>query len=333
MSVPGPRFANCLTPFRGSICSTPVRPAVGFCCSTELVKERSRSCRALPRRRPSACSRGVAVWPVVLATPRFGRSRLSAISGGCAMESGSSAAGGTGLRVAPPEHFPLPPLVGDDRAAAYAHVGVTVDPAARALPTPRSCSRALVYAPALSSPRCAWWVPTRWSPKARVSTRGAWSAIGPSSVRVLSSVVAPWSMRGSTVGSGAVLDGVVQVAPGVHIRVGAHVQGPQAVWPDHPAAGPRGETERSGRTDVVLGVAAPPAWRAACSGRRCVRGGRACAGSGSGSLSLNVCVLRRADSISSASVVSRRCGSPRFAASPVSIPRLVAFRPHGFNHR
>ena len=173
------------------------------------------------------------------------------------MESGSSAAGRTGLRVAPAEHSRLPPLVGDDGAAAYAHVGVTVDPAARVADTAQLLAGARVRAGAVVSEMCLVGSNALVAEGARLD---AWCVVGDRAVIGAGAQLGSGTLvdAGSTVGSGAVLDGVVQVAPGVHIRVGAHVQGPQAVWPDHPAAGPRGETERSGRTDVVLGVASPP---------------------------------------------------------------------------
>ena len=172
------------------------------------------------------------------------------------MESGSSAAGGSGLRVAPAEHSRLPPLVGDDGAAAYAHVGVTVDPAARVADTAQLLAGARVRAGAVVSEMCLVGSNALVAEGARLD---AWCVVGDRAVIGAGAQLGSGTLvdAGSTVGSGAVLDGVVQVAPGVHIRVGAHVQGPQAVWPDHAAAGPRGETEPSARSDVALGVAAP----------------------------------------------------------------------------
>ena len=173
------------------------------------------------------------------------------------MESGSSAAGGSGLRVAPAEHSPLPPVVGDAGAAAYAEAGVTVDPAARVAETAQLLAGARVRAGAVVSEMCLVGSNALVAEGARVD---AWCVVGDRAVIGSGAQLGSGTLvdADSTVGSRAVLDGPVQVAPGVHIRAGAHVQGPQAVWPDHPAAGPRGETGPSARSDVVLGVAVPP---------------------------------------------------------------------------
>ena len=236
------------------------------------------------------------------------------------MESGSSATGGSGLRVAPAEHSRLPPLVGDD---APLRTPMWALPSIRrhALPTPRSCSRALVYAPALSSPRCAWWVPTCWSPKARVSTRGAWSAIGPSSVRVLSSVVAPWSMRARLSAPGPSSMASCRSRPAC-ISVSVLTSRGRRPCGRSSCGGAAWRDGAFGSFRCCARCCRAAARRAACSSRGCVGGGRACAGSGSGSLSLNVCVLRRADSISSASVASRVAVAPGL--------RLLRFRSRGW---
>ena len=172
------------------------------------------------------------------------------------MDSASSAAGGSGFRVAPAERPPLPPVVGDSRAAAYAEAGVTVDPAARVAATAELLPGARVRGGAVVSEMCLVGSNALVADGARLD---AWCVVGDRAV------IGPGAWLGSgtsvdadsTVGSrGRSRERPVQVAPGVHVRAGAHVQGPQAVWPDHPAAGPR-DTETPARADVALGVAAP----------------------------------------------------------------------------
>ena len=151
------------------------------------------------------------------------------------MDSGSSAAGGPGSRVAPSERAPLPPLVGERNAEAFAECGVTVDPAARVAQTAQLLPGTTVGARAVVADMCVVGPNALVFEGARLD---AWCVVGDRAV------IGPGADIGSTtsidadctVGRDAVFGSAVQVAPGVAIREGLRVEGPQAVWADHPAA-------------------------------------------------------------------------------------------------
>ena len=151
------------------------------------------------------------------------------------MDSGSSAAGGSGSRVAPSEGSALPPVVGDERAAAFAEAGVTVHPTARVAENAALLQGATVGPGAVVSDLCLVGSNALVSDGAILEpfcVIGDRAVIG-SGARIGSATTVD---SDATVGRDAVLEGAVQVAPGVTICDGACVTGPQAVWPDHPAA-------------------------------------------------------------------------------------------------